>query len=129
MKLCTALLAVVLAFGLCHVAATDGPSAGVTNARSPDRVAPAGAPLQDLRSPDQVAPGGASPQDLRAPDQAAPAASPLALPVAATDPLTTSDGSLGIFWIVLIGLGGAATLAAASYATMRIAHAHGRPAG
>jgi hypothetical protein len=136
MKLYTAVLAVALAFGLCQVAAADGPATVVQDARSPDLVAPAAAASQnpqtpasqDLRTPDQVTPAGVS-QDFRAPDQSTSAPSVLASPVAATDAIATSDGGLSTLWIVLICLGGAAALVAAGYTTMRVAHAHSRPSG
>jgi hypothetical protein len=119
MKSFTALLAVALVLSLSQAAlaapADSGPapvanSSAQQDLRSPDRVAPVGAPLQDLRSPDRTAPAVSAPES----------------PLASADAISTSDGGLSTLWIVLISISGATALAAAGYTTMRVVHAHGR---
>ena len=130
MKSLTALLAVAATLCLANAAlaapAVDRALANPAtqqDLRSPDQVAPAGAPLQDLRSPDQVAPAGAPLQDLRSPDQVAPAVADSA--EASTAAISSSGGGLSALWIVLISVGGAMALTAVAYTTIRVIHAHG----
>jgi hypothetical protein len=90
---------------------------------------------QDVRSPDAALPVSAavlsvaSNQDLRSPDAALPVSAAVPPVETAPAPAATSseipvpvDGGLSAFMIVLISLGGAAALAGAAFAALRLAH-------
>jgi hypothetical protein len=134
MKLLTTLLAISLGLLVCSTAAADP-----QDLRNPDQVAPMPMLHQDLRNPDRIAPMPVPHQDLRNPDRiatavpaelqdAATAASRAATASMPADATPASDGGLSTLLIVLISIGGAVALAGAGYATVRLAHAHGRPA-
>jgi hypothetical protein len=53
---------------------------------------------------------------------------PVAAPAAAVTPAAPSSDGISAFIIVLISIGGALTLGAAGYATMRVVHHHGHAA-
>jgi hypothetical protein len=118
MKLLTTLLAVSLGLLVCSAAAADP-----QDLRNPDQIAPISTPQQDLRNPDQIVP--AVPVELQG---AASTASRAATAPVPGDATTASGGGLSTLLIVLISIGGAVALVGAGYATVRFAHAHGRPA-
>jgi hypothetical protein len=109
MRLFLATLMMAVALSATAIAQPAGPDPA-TNSQQP-------AVATDLRAPDQVAP--APPPvvttDLRAPDQVAPAP-PSTVPTRATD-----DGP-GAILFILIALGAAMVLLAASYLGIRYRH-------
>jgi hypothetical protein len=123
MKSFTALLAVALMLCASQVALARPADSGPAPAASSSA-------QKDLRSPDQVAPSGAPLQDLRSPDQVGLAVPVPESPVATADAISTpADGGLTALWIVLISIGGAVALAAAGYTAMRVVHSHGGAVG